>query len=1299
MKTHALPKLLLLLLTLCLAVAVFAACNEDDVQGAIDALTEQSGGEQTGTEQTGTEQGQTPTDTTPAGDNTQGQTQSGGGQSTPAAQMPDLTAAQLIGAPDFAVEGQTLSLTLPNATETYSFVNRVTVSEGATWQICTDTFGMNPVITRTVPLTAGNNTYYLFVISGDGQTVNSYTITIRRKPMYTVLFNTTGGTAVDSQQVEEGNLATRPTAVPDRTGYTFVDWNYDFSKPITAAQTITANWQPITYNITYTLNDGTNAAANPAAYTIESANISLQYPTRAGYTFTGWTYEGQTTPTATVNIPHGSTGDKAYTANWLADAYSITYTMNGGINAVANPAAYTIESADISLQQPTRAGYTFAGWTYEGQDTPTLAATIPHGSTGAKAYIANWQVDTYTIMYDVNGGESVANPTTYRITDDVTLAQPTRENYRFMGWYTAGNVQITNLQGNYGDLNLTAAWESYFTRNGGTITGLTDYAKQNVTALTIPASIDGTAITSIGEGAFSNCTGLTSVTIGNGVTSIGASAFRGCSSLERITIPFVGNRAGVTASDTYQCPLGYLFGTSSYTGGTATTQYFYGSSTSSTTNTTYYIPTTLRSVTVTGGNILLGAFYNCSGLTSITIPNGITSIGSNAFGRCTGLTSVTIPNSVTSIGIQAFYGCSGLQSITIPFVGNRTGVTASDTYQYPLGYLFGTSSYTGGTATTQYYYGSSTSSTTNTTYYIPATLRSVTVTGGNIFYGAFYNCTGLTSVTIGNGVTSIGSNAFYNCTDLTSITIPDSVTSIGDYAFQNCSGLTSVTFAENSQLTSIGGSAFYNCTGLTSITIPDSVTTIDECAFSFCTGLTSITIPDSVTSIGGNAFENCSKLTYNTYNNAQYIGNPQNPYIVLIKAVDTSISSCTIHGNTKSVQSGAFQGCTGLTSITIPSSVTSIGGSAFRGCTGLTSITIPDSVTSIGSSAFSGCTGLTSITIPDSVTSIGSSAFSGCTGLTSITIPDGVTSIGNEAFSGCTYLTSVTIGNGVMSIGEDAFAWCGSLTSITIGNGVTSIGNYAFYGCAGLTSITIPDSVTSIGERAFSGCRGLTSITIPDSVTSIGSDAFSNCTGLTSVTIPDSVTSMGDWAFKNCTGLTSVTIGNGVTSIGSSAFSDCYKLVEVYNKSALTITKGSTGNGYLGYYAKDIYTAPYTSKLSTDENGYIIYTNGATKSLIGYTGTETILTLPSDITEINCGAFYNCTGLTSITIPKSVTSIGNYAFYCCTGLTSVTFANTSGWYCTETKGASSGTNMTVTNASTNATNLKSYYRDYYWYRK
>ena len=317
------------------------------------------------------------------------------------------------------------------------------------------------------------------------------------------------------------------------------------------------------------------------------------------------------------------------------------------------------------------------------------------------------------------------------------------------------------------------------------------------------------------------------------------------------------------------------------------------------------------------------------------------------------------------------------------------------------------------------------------------------------------------------------------CTDI-NIIIPETynnlpVTVIGACAFQFCSGVTSITIPNS--VTSIDVDAFYGCTGLTSIMIPNSVTSIESDAFNGCTGLTSITIPGSVTSIGYRAFSGCTGLT------SIYVDSKSTHYRsvnnCLIETVTkTLIAGCKNSvipddGSVTSIGDYAFSGCTGFTSITIPDSVKSIGDYAFSSCTGLTSITIPNSITSIGNSAFQYCTGLTSITIPNSVTSIGELAFNNCIALTSIMIPNSVTSIESDAFNGCTGLTSITIPNSVTSIGYYAFCRCTGLTSITIPNSVTSIGVGAFYGCTGLTSITIPDSVTSIDQGAFEDCSGL----------------------------------------------------------------------------------------------------------------------------------------------------------------------------------------------------------------------------------
>ena len=359
-------------------------------------------------------------------------------------------------------------------------------------------------------------------------------------------------------------------------------------------------------------------------------------------------------------------------------------------------------------------------------------------------------------------------------------------------------------------------------------------------------------------------------------------------------------------------------------------------------------------------NIKDYTFYKCSSLTSIAIPNSVTSIGNSAFYGCSGLTSITIGNSVTSIGENVFQNCGGLESIVVG--RDNSKYDSRDNCNAIIE-----------TGTNTLIRGCKNS-------IIP---DSVTSIGNN----AFSSCSGLTSIVIPDSVTSIGNSAFISCTDLTSITIPDSVTSIGNSVFSSCTDLTSITIPDS--VTLIDDSTFYHCSGLTSIAIPNSVTSIGSYAFSGCGSLTSIIIPNSVTSIDKDAFNSCSGLqSIEVESGNSKFDSRDNCNAIIKTDTNTLISGCK---NT-----------------IIPDSVTSIGRTAFYNCSDLASITIPNSVTSISSSAFYGCSSLTSIEIPNSVTSISSSAFQNCRGLTSVTIGSSVTSISSSVFYGCTSISSIT---------------------------------------------------------------------------------------------------------------------------------------------------------------------------------------------------------------------------------------------------------------------------------------------------
>lgn len=581
--------------------------------------------------------------------------------------------------------------------------------------------------------------------------------------------------------------------------------------------------------------------------------------------------------------------------------------------------------------------------------------------------------------------------------------------------------------------------------------------------LIIPGTLEGYPTTAVGDNAFRSCNKLTKVTVPHGVTSIGDEAFAFCAGLSQIDLPDTLKTIGLGA-----------FGMTALVNVT--------------------IP---DSVTIIGS----GAFQNCNSLSNITIGNSVENIGEMAF-YVTGITEITIPESVIMIGNGVFAGCNRLENIT--------------------------------------------------------------VSNSNTVYHSYNNCiihtetktiiAGCNNSIIPNDdfVTGIAAKAFYQCERITDLIIPDNITFIGDSAFVGC-GLTSLTVGKG--VTTIVGNAFGS--GLETINVKDG--NPRYCSTNNClvdtenreliTGCKNSVIPDdgSVTMIGMNAFEDCSFTS---------VIIPQSVKGLSIGAFRQCwwLESVTFSEGLEVIGESAFEYCSSLKSINIPASVTEIFCNAFAGCwdvetisveqsnseyhssgnciidtdrkalvTGCKNSLIPDdgSVLSIGICSFLECRTLKRITIPDGVTTIESDSFSvQDAGLESIVIPSSMANIDARAFCSCNNLTDVYYTGtqeqwNVITIGEENDCLLNAnihynyidepdpldVLTYEIVDGSVRILRCDFTACGRLI---IPASiegypVTAIGDGAFSGCEKLISITIPDSVTGIGDGAFEGCTGLTDI--------------------------------------------------------------------------------------------------------------------------------------------------------------------------------------------------------
>ena len=706
----------------------------------------------------------------------------------------------------------------------------------------------------------------------------------------------------------------------------------------------------------------------------------------------------------------------------------------------------------------------------------------------------------------------------------------------------------------------------------------------------------------------------------------------------------------------------------------------------------------IKKVVVEKGITYVGtwAFYDCSEMTSVSLPTTLETMGASVFQDCTSLTSVTIPDGVTFISGDFFRGCTSLKSVTLP--------------------------------------------------------DSLRETGGC----TFMYCTSLTSVRLPATLLSISWQMFKDCKSLTSLTIPRSVVNVQQDAFSGCTALKNVTYtgttADWKALTIYSGNealtrANVRCTGSTVLTAPtltlsvskkgqptlkwnavsgaagyqiwcsyDSgdgtgpwyhwLTNLDKRTASFTDdrelekGRTYTYKVRAVTSSG--AVGSFSKEVTFTYNPAASLAAPtvtagldDQGYPALTWPAVPDAARYEVYRAAS--EDGDFAQLAAVTSNSYTNSAVLTDGAAyyykvraldsdgeagpFSDVVSVTYTARPALVASgkCGDSASwkldaDGVLTISGIGAMDNYSYSINAPWYGLA-VEEAVIEQGITSIGSSAFRSCAALTSVTIPSSVITIGDDAFYCCENLLSATIPSGVSSIGFHAFIGCDSLICVVIPESVISIGQGVFASCSKLAKVVLLDGISEIPTSAFFNCKKLTEITIPNTIKSIGANAFAACDGLTGIAIPRSVTEIDSMAFEGCHTSVYVdqdnnqycsingalYNKEKTIlyyagritegkydIPEGTQSIGDFAFAGSDLLTHVTIPTSTTNIGGYA-FSNCA--NLLS-------VEIPDGVTNLPHSAFYNCAQLGNITLPKSIKSIGRYVFDRCRSLTDVYYGGT-----------------------------------------
>ncbi|MBR2742139.1 MAG: leucine-rich repeat protein [Clostridia bacterium] len=1012
--------------------------------------------------------------------------------------------------------------------------------------------------------------------------------------------------------------------------------------------------------------------------------------------------------------PYAGTGGNIYC--WeLSDGEAAIISADPGLSAISIP-------AQINNKPVSSIGFAaFANCT--SLSSVTLPDTLK--TIGNYAFLKCSSLSSVTLPDTLKtiGDSAFANCTSL---SSVTLPEGLTNigSYAFNGCKSLESVDVPSTVTSIGanpfgyctslkTISVAAGSTAYESDDGILFSKNKEALIQYPAAKTDTSYVMPAAVKTIGDGAFSSCGSLESVTIPKGVTTIGYAAFAFCTGLKAVTLPYgvtlIGERAFdncihlasviLPRSITYirqvafkDCP---SISEVKYGGSEAD----WNNITIERTNTyltgaprTYNYDPERIPYAVTGGNIyfdmttgaIVGADDN---ITAAAIPaeienTPVTAIGENAFADCS-IESVMISEGVTTIGKKAFGNCRSLVFVFLP-----SSLESIENYAFKECSSIHAVRYAGSESDKE---GITIGSTGNGAMQKPwmYSCRPYAATGGNIYYN------------VSNGAASIvGAEASVTAADIPAKIENVPVTAIGDYAFEDCLNLLSAGIPEG--VSYIGSYAFANSFSLSTVAMPSTVTFIGSNAFS-ASGLHFVYYGGSesdwseieISSLGNSNLQNARKY----YSCLSYAATDGNIYYsisndeITITGSDAGITAADIPAEIENVPvtaigEDAFNGRCSLSTVTLAEGIVTIGDNAFFDCVSLSSVTIPEGTETIGYSAFCGCTVLSSVTIPEGVTSIDVDAFGCCESLETVILPSSLSSIGAGAFDGCDSLAEVFYGGSetqwnalLLNVGTGNDALIGA--QITYNYDPTSIpyavsnGNIYFdmttgaiVGAdAGVTAADIPEMiantpVTAIGSRAFYDCRNLESVTIPGSVESIGDYAFYGCRSLLSVAVPEGVTAIGGNAFAGCTSLMAVALPLSLESIGAGAFEGFVNIVYrvVYyagDESDLENISISDGN-YDLFNALIFYSCiPYAA---TGGNIYFNVSNGAA-SIVGADLNVKAADIPAAVdgaavTSIDEGAFFLCTLLETVTLPVSITEIGGGAFEGCGALATVYYGGT-----------------------------------------